>query len=810
MVRGGHINCLSELVEGSGGSIEISKLPVGDPSLSDKEIIGNESQERMGLVLKVEDVPLLKRIAQRERTPMYVIGTITGDQRFTFKNAQGEKPVDVSLDLLFGKPPQTEIHATTLDHTLPKTEEVILPHADSEWVSSLEQVLQLEGVGCKDWLTNKVDRSVTGRVAQQQCVGPHQFPLHGAGVMAIDFEASTGVATAMGHQPVATLLDPAKGSELSIAEALTNLMFVPLKNSLSSVTLSANWMWPCKAPGEDARLYAAVKRASEVAIELGINISTGKDSLSMTQKYPENLEGIDNCEVRAPGTVIVSAVGATKDLQKIVTPDMKSHWDSVLVYVNLSGEEEKDLGGSALGQTQSKLGTRCPGLSNIPQFVKGFNAIQKLLLNKHILAGQDISSGGLLVATLEMAFAGNTGLSLCGEFDVSLLYAEKPGALLQVSQAHLSEVIVSLEETGCEFFTVGFPVPEPKLFLDIVPQKGLKEGNGSQPNVSLRMETPIAPLLQKWMEPSSHLEPFQAKEAQAASRAKNLGQYPLAYTFSETFCKLGGKRQAILQQENALSYKVIAAIIREKGTNGEREMAYSLHAAGFEVRDVTMTDLTSGRETLEDIQFAVFCGGFSNSDVLGSARGWASVFRYHEKAKNTLQKFYERPNTMSLGVCNGCQLMVLLNLVHPEYQDSSKAPVMERNLSHKFESSFLNVTIPKGTPAIMFQGLEDSKLGIWVAHGEGRFALTGEEGDYHIAMKYSHSEYPMNPNGSDYNVAGIVSKNGRHLAMMPHLERAIFPWQWGYCVEEQAEHEVTPWFQAFVNARVWLSQHPLF
>jgi phosphoribosylformylglycinamidine synthase len=799
---GGHINCLSELVEGPGGKIDITKLPVGDPSLSDKEIIGNESQERMGLVLKAEDVPLLERISERERAPMYVIGTITGDERFTFENAQGEKPVDVSLDFLFGKPPQTEIHADVLEAAFVEEEEITLPSSNKDWISSIENVLQLEGVGCKDWLTNKVDRSVTGRVAQQQCVGPHQFPLHGAGVMAIDFEATTGVATAMGHQPIAAILDPAKGSELSIAEALTNLVFVPLKEGLRSVTLSANWMWPCKAPGEDARLYAAVQRASEVAIELGINISTGKDSLSMTQKYPEHQE------VRALGTVIISAVGATNNIAQIVTPDMKPEWDSVLVYVNLSGDMgvgENHLGGSALGQTQSKLGNQCPGLANIPQFVAGFNTIQKLVLEEKILAGQDISSGGLWVAALEMAFAGNTGLSLFGDFEASLLYSEKPSVLLQISQENLSDVLIALEKTGCPFFTVGTPVSEQKMFLDIASEE---EEDTIVRNKRVEAEVLMADLLEKWMTPSSNLEPFQTNKTQAEERQQNLGKYPLTYTFSSTFKELKGKRDAVLGLNGAESTisRVKAAIIREKGTNGEREMAYSLHAAGFEVRDVTMTDLTSGRETLEDIQFAVFCGGFSNSDVLGSARGWAGVFRYHETAKKSLEQFYQRSDTMSLGVCNGCQLMTLLDLVHPEYETTAKAPAMEHNVSHKFESSFLNVKIPENTPAILFQGLEGSELGIWVAHGEGRFALEGQENEYNIAMKYADSQYPMNPNGSDYNAAGIVSKDGRHLAMMPHLERAIFPWQWGYCSEEQKEHEVTPWFQAFVNARVWLSK----
>ncbi len=772
---GGHINCLSELIEGPGGIIDISKLPVGDPSLSDKEIVGNESQERMGLVVKEKDLPLLKAIAQRERAPLYVIGEVTGDEKFIMQSSTGKNAVDIELEFLFGKPPRS----TLTDSTKTFEGEKVLCKASS-FSDSLNKVLQLEGVACKDWLTNKVDRSVSGKVGQQQCVGPLQLPLHGAGVMAIDFRGKEGIATAMGHNPAAALLDSATGSVLAIAESLTNLIFVPMNGGLRDVTLSANWMWPCKSSGEDARLYAAVEEAAEFAMDLNINISTGKDSLSMTQKYPSGQV------VKAPGTVIVSAMGQCIDIKKIVTPDLKPIKNSHLLYINFSGSKENHLGGSCLAQTQGVLGEVSPTVESAEKFANAFNTIQSLINQKLILAGQDVSSGGVIVALLEMAFAGDLGVLIdsptipllkTADDLATWLFCEKPGLVIQIADEHVNEVLQKFKTIEIEAFKLG------TVSLDS--QEITLTSNDFKFNQS------IDSLRQTWFKPSYLLEKFQVPEALADDRWENFSKNKLEYQFPKTFTGL--------PPLTPTDQKTKAAILREKGTNGEREMAYALYAAGFDVKDVTMTDITEGRENLEDISFLVFCGGFSNSDVLGSARGWAGVFKYNPLAASVLKNFYARPETLSLGVCNGCQLMRLLGLI-----DENDTTEMEHNDSGKFESAFLNVSIPSDNKAILFKGLEESQLGIWVAHGEGKFSFPQGIEKAHVALTYSGKGYPANPNGSESNVAGISSSDGRHLAMMPHLERAIFPWQWAYTTEVQQNHATTPWLQAFVNGRKWI------
>ncbi len=423
---GGHLNCLSELVEETGGVIHIEKLPVGDPTLSAKEIVGNESQERMGLVMKEEDVAVLQKIADRERAPMYVIGEATGDKRFTFENAvTGEKPIDLELKDMFGNPPRTVMEDRTVTEGRRDPE-----YSVDRLEAYLKQVLQMEAVACKDWLTNKADRSVTGRIAMQQCAGPLQLPLNNLGAVAIDYKGEKGIATSIGHAPAAALEDPAKGSRLAIAEALTNLVWTPIEQGLCGVSLSANWMWPCKNVGEDARLYKAVQAAGEFAIELGINIPTGKDSLSMTQKYGDQ-------KVYAPGTVIISTVGEVSDLRKMVTPVLKPEAKSEIIYMDFSFDRLK-LGGSSFAQLLHAVGREAPDVTDAAYFSAAFTAVQQLLSAGLVLAGHDISAGGMLTALLEMCFADNrAGLEidfshLAEKELIKICFAENPGVLLQV------------------------------------------------------------------------------------------------------------------------------------------------------------------------------------------------------------------------------------------------------------------------------------------------------------------------------------------------------------------------------------------
>ncbi|MFT3753807.1 MAG: phosphoribosylformylglycinamidine synthase [Paludibacter sp.] len=774
---GGHLNCLSELVETTGGKIDMSKLPVGDPTLSAKEIVGNESQERMGFVISEKEVEKVKNIAERERAPFYVVGETTGDMDFVFEQADGLTPINLKLEDMFGKPPRMVITDNTIEETYAAPE-----ISEEKLQSYLENVLQVESVACKDWLTNKVDRSVTGKIARQQCAGEVQLPLNDLGVVALDYRGTVGIATSIGHAPLAAMADSEAGSVLAIAEALTNIVWAPLKDGLDSVSLSANWMWPCKNPGEDARLYKAVEACSDFACSLGINIPTGKDSLSMTQKYGDE-------KVFSPGTVIISAGAEVSDVKKVVSPVLVNVPETYVYYIDFSFDKHK-LGGSVLAQTLNKIGDEVPTVQDAEYFKAAFDSIQEMIGKDLILAGHDISEGGMITAMLEMCFGNaegglNVNLDYIAENSlVTMLFAENPGVLIQVKNKKTVEKI--LTDNGIGYARIASPIAERRL------------------EISRKKDAysfAINDMRDLWFKPSYLLDRKQSGEVCAQARYANYKKQPLEFAFNPSF-KGKFSQYGISQDRQPSGIK--AAIIREKGTNGEREMAYALYLAGFNVKDVHMTDLASGRETLEDVNMIVFCGGFSNSDVLGSAKGWAGGFLFNEKAKLALDNFYKRNDTLSLGICNGCQLLVELGVITPEHDVK---PRMLHNDSHKFESQFVNLTIPENK-SVMLGSLSGSKLGVWVAHGEGKFYLPKAENEYNVIAKYSYAEYPANPNGSDYAVAGICSTDGRHLAMMPHPERAIFPWQCAhYPADRKNNDQITPWVEAFVNARVWVEKN---
>ena len=777
---GGHLNCLSELVEATGGHIDMDRLPVGDPTLSAKEIIGNESQERMGLLVSESAVDSLKRIAERERAPLYVVGETTDDMRLVFEKDNGTKPIDLALGDMFGSSPKTIMEDEHVARTFAP-----LAYAQDKIEEYLHNVLRMEAVACKDWLTCKVDRSVTGRVARQQCQGEIQLPLSDLGAMALDFRGTAGIATSIGHAPQVALVDPVVGSVMAIAESLTNIVFAPLTHGLSGVSLSANWMWPCRNKGEDARLYDAVEAASQFAISLGINIPTGKDSLSMTQKYAG-----DEADVLSPGTVIISAAGEVSDVKKIVSPVLQNEPNSAVYHIDFSFAPLA-LGGSALAQSLGKLGNETPSVDEPEYFRDAFAAVQELIAGGYVLAGHDISAGGLVTTLLEMCFPNSKGglkidFSAIPETDlVKLLFAENPGVVLQLKNLKEAEEILRSNSIG--FAKIAELSTERTL--------DIKQG---KKHLSLDIDA----LRDVWYESSFLMDKHQTALPEAEARRDNYKQQTVSYKFPEGFS--GKMKDLGLDPNRKTKSGIKAAILRDKGTNGEREMAYALWLAGFDVRDVHLTDLTSGRETLDDIQMIVFCGGFSNSDVLGSAKGWAAGILYNATAKATLERFYARPDTLSLGICNGCQLMAELEVLYPEHEEKHK---MAHNDSGRFESGFVSLRIPKNH-SVMLQNLEGTEIGIWVAHGEGKFDLKYSADKYHVIAQYKYDAYPANPNGSPHAIAGLCSADGRHLAMMPHPERAIFPWTCAYYPEaERGEHEVTPWMVAFRNAYEWIKNY---
>ncbi|MFB0937350.1 MAG: phosphoribosylformylglycinamidine synthase [Urechidicola sp.] len=765
---GGHLNCLSELVEDTGGKIDLDKLPIGDPTLSDKEIIGNESQERMGLVIAEKHIDVLQRIAERERSPMYTVGEVTNDHRFTFQSkTNGNKPMDLALEDMFGSSPKTIMN----DITIKRNYEDV-SYSKKNFNNYLNQVLQLESVACKDWLTNKVDRCVGGKVAKQQCVGSLQVPLNNVGVMALDYKGKEGIATSIGHSPISGLIDPVAGSKNSIAEALTNIIWAPLKDGLQSVSLSANWMWPCKNEGEDARLYKAVQAISEFAIDLGINVPTGKDSLSMKQKYPTE-------DVISPGTVVISAAGNCNDITNVVEPVFQINKGSIY-YINLSQDDYK-LGGSAFAQILNKIGNSAPTIKDNAKFKTTFNVIQGLIKNEQIVAGHDVASGGLITTLLELCFANNNiganiDLSELNEVDsIKILFAENSGIILQSVDTSIEAV---LSENNIEFFNIG-TVTESDM-LNMI-------------NNSDTFELSISESRDTWYNTSFLLDQKQTANGLAQERFNNYKNQPLQFTFPTHFT--GKLKDAVGNANN----RPKAAVIREKGSNSEREMANAMYLAGFDVKDVHMTDLISGRETLDDIQFIGAVGGFSNSDVLGSAKGWAGAFKYNEKANTALKNFFNRENTLSVGICNGAQLWMELDLINPDHKEHGK---LTYNDSGKHESAFTSVKIQENN-SVMLSSLAGTELGVWISHGEGKFNLPETEEKYDIVAKYSHNAYPSNPNGSDFNTAMLCDTTGRHLVTMPHIERSTFQWNWANYPQGRKD-DVSPWLEAFVNARKWI------
>jgi phosphoribosylformylglycinamidine synthase len=670
---------------------------------------------------------------------------------------------------MFGSSPKTIM----TEHTIEKNYSDVSYNRDN-FYDYLDQVLQLEAVACKDWLTNKVDRCVGGKVAKQQCAGPLQLPLNNVGVMALDYKGKEGIATSIGHSPISGLIDPVAGSRNSITEALTNIIWAPLKDGLKNVSLSANWMWPCKNEGEDARLYEAVKAVSEFAIDLGINVPTGKDSLSMKQKYPDG-------DVISPGTVIISAAANCIDINKVIEPVFQKN-EGDIYYINLSQDNFK-LGGSSFAQVVNKIGNEAPTVKSADYVKTVFNTIQQLILDDKIVAGHDVASGGLITTLLELCFANNT---IGAELDLTalnekesfkILFAENSGIVIQAKDKSIEAV---LSDAKIDFHNIG-KVLESDV-LSII--------NGNEV-----FTMTVSRLRDMWYKTSFLLDQKQTANGLAKTRFDNYKNQPLHFEFPKQFT---GK----LPEIDSSKPRPKAAILREKGSNSEREMANAMYLAGFDVKDVHMTDLISGRETLEDIQFLGAVGGFSNSDVLGSAKGWAGAIKYNDTANKVIKDFFEREDTLSVGICNGCQLWMELDLINPDHDVHGK---MVHNDSHKHESAFTSVKIQENN-SIMLSSLAGSTLGVWISHGEGKFNLPKDENQYDIVGKYAYAEYPLNPNGSDYNTAMMCDKTGRHLVTMPHIERSTFQWNWAHYPEGRKD-EVSPWLEAFVNARKWIENN---
>uniref|UniRef100_A0A7N6BYI4 Phosphoribosylformylglycinamidine synthase n=1 Tax=Anabas testudineus TaxID=64144 RepID=A0A7N6BYI4_ANATE len=808
---GGNGNVLKELSEPAGAIIYCSRFKKGDPTLSVLELWGAEYQESNALLLQPADRSFLERVCQREKCPVDFVGNITGDGKIVLVDDEGGSrdladrgrcPVDLQLDWVLGKMPQKEFR---MERLTPTHQALTLP-AGLTVKDALTRVLRLPAVASKRYLTNKVDRSVTGLVAQQQCVGPLHTPLADVAVVALSPFSIEGVATAIGEQPIKGLVCPAAGARMAVGEALTNLVFARV-TALKDVKCSGNWMWAAKLPGEGASLWEACKAMCEVMGQLGIAIDGGKDSLSMAARVGKET-------VKAPGALVISAYAVCPDITATVTPDLEDpDGKGMLLWVPLSPGHHR-LGGSALAQCYSQLGDCSPDLDKPYLLTSCFNTTQTLIHDRLLSAGHDISDGGLISCLLEMAFAGNRGIDVelsQGTGVMELLFSEELGLVLEVSESHVKTVRQRYSDAGVECHHIGRTCgfgPEAMVSVRVDGQEVLRE---KLPN-----------LRALWEDTSFQLERLQANELCVQQEKEGLAKrtqpyFNLTFDPSETpsidqLCKTSGQPRV--------------AVVREEGSNGDREMSVSLYMAGFEVWDVTMQDLCSGSLTLEQFKAVVFVGGFSYADVLGSAKGWAATVTYNPKAKAEFDRFWQRDDTLSLGVCNGCQLLALLGWVG-EGEDAAEIfsnflpgseVVLTHNESGRFESRFVSVGIEK-SPSVWLRGMEGSALGVWVAHGEGLMQFRSSQAKNRIIsgglapLRYLDDQgqptevYPLNPNGSPQGIAGLCSRDGRHLAMMPHPERCTLGWQWPWAPRDfRASLKPSPWLRMFKNAAAWCSK----
>ena len=787
---GGNCNVVKEIIYPAGAKIEIRKILIGDKTLSVLEIWGAEYQEQNALLIKKEDIETFRGLCSREKVQSAVIGEISGDGYIVlFDETDNSTPVNLDLEKVLGDMPQKTFN---LDRIPLNTKPLQLP-VGINVRDALEKVLRLLSVGSKRFLTNKVDRSVTGLIARQQCVGPLQLTVSDVAVIAQSHFGLTGAAISIGEQPIKTLLDPAAMARLSVGEALTNMVWAKI-SKLEDIKCSGNWMWAAKLPGEGAKLYDAAVALSNILTDIGIAIDGGKDSLSMATQVTDPSGKTET--VKSPGTLVMSAYATCPDITKVITPDIKKPGKSKLLFIDL-GDGKNRLGGSALAQVFGQIGNESPDMDDPGLFKRAFNSIQQLISEGLILSGHDRSDGGLITTILEMAFAGNCGINvnLSGVDAIGYLFSEELGLVIEYAVEKEVAVLEILFSASVPFQVIGSTVKEKQIAVSFNGTKVLNE----EMNIFRDL----------WEETSYQLELLQANP-DCVNKERKANSSRTAPGFKVNF-DMEGTPSGLLEK----SGKPKVAIIREEGSNSDREMTSAFFMAGFNTWDITMTDLLNNRVKLADFKGIAFVGGFSYADVLDSAKGWAGAIRFNKGLWEEFQTFYNRKDTFSLGVCNGCQLMALLGWVPWQGVEDNIRPRFIHNSSGRFESRFSSVRIMPG-PSIMLKGMEDSVLGIWVAHGEGRFYapkpdMLNEINEKGLApVRYVNDSneitesYPFNPNGSPLGITALCSENGRHLAMMPHPERSFLSWQWGWIPEElKGPDNTSPWLKMFQNARKW-------
>lgn len=765
---GGTGNVTKEIVYPKGASIDISKVVVGDPTMGVTELWISEYQEQDTILINSKDLPLLERICERENLPMANIGEINSSGRIKVKGFDGEEiqyPVDLPLE------PVVEPNEQKTYKLTPYKKYATDGSLTNNIVDSLINVFSLPSVGSKRFLTNKVDRSVTGLIAQQQCVGPLHTPLANCAVVAQSLFGVTGCVTAVGEQPIKGLLDTKSMAHMAVGEMLTNMMWCKI-SSIKDIRCSGNWMWPLKMDGEHDAIYEACKAMCEIVEELGFAFDGGKDSLSMVYKDKDET-------IMCPRSLVISGYAPCENVRVKVTPDIKKE-GSVLLFVDL-GLGKNRMGGSALYQSKGELGSKCPDVVDVKMLKNVFNTVQNLIANGKIVSGHDRSDGGLITTVCEMAFAGNFGITinldgLSEDNIMKQLFSEELGVVLEVKPEDVEDVMLPFVKVPV--YNIGTVT---KSFNEkiVVTKGGLEVMNEN-----------MRDLRAKWEENSFELELEQCNPECVKLERQTINWFePIQYASSWKLIKYDKKKEHCV------------AVIREEGSNGDREMAAAFVMAGFKVYDLCMNDLIKNPD-LSRFRGVAFVGGFSYSDVLGAGTGWYQTIKSHPKLSKAFNDFYERDDTFSLGVCNGCQLMSKLGWI-PGFK-------MKENISGRFESRFPAVKI-LNTKSIMLKGLKGSILGVWCANREGRFKL--DRGGPPSPIVYVDSlqdgfsthMYPHNPSGSNCGTAAVCSEDGRHLAMMPHPERSFLNWQFPHG-QMQSDEKFSPWFGMFTEAYQWCNE----
>ncbi len=778
---GGPANVLKELVEKSGGYVEVRNIRVGDPTMSVLEIYVAEYQERNGFLIRPENLKKFQDICTREKVNCEVLGEVTGDLRFVLHDAADDTtPVDIDLPVLLGEIPQK----TFTDSRRVIAASPLRLDDDLTVVDALHDVLRLVSVGSKRFLTSKVDRAVTGLVAQQQCCGALQLTVGDVAVVAQSHFAASGIATAIGEQSIKMVVDPAAGATMAVGEALTNLIWARIED-LQKVKCSANWMWAPKLPGEGAAIYDAARAMRDIMIEIGMAVDGGKDSLSMATMVGDET-------VKSPRELVISAYAHVPDIKQVVTPDIKGTGE--LFFIDLGGGHNR-LGGSALAQVLGQVGNDCPGVAEGEILKKCFSAIQQLIGENCIAAGHDRSDGGLITTLLEMAFSGNCGLdiTLTGDDSVfATLFSEELGLVIECSDRERVETV--LTKAGISFRYIGTSTSAKTICVRY--------------NEKVVLDERMTVLRGWWEETSYQLERLQVG-LQCADEEKENIYDRTGPTYHIPFVPEPTPPQLLTKRD-----KPRVAILRDEGSNSDREMSSAFYAAGFEPWDICMNDLLSGSVTLDTFRGIAAVGGFSYADVPESAKGWAATILFNRRLKKMFDDFYRRPDTFTFGSCNGCQLFGLLGWVPEPGLAPEQQPRFVRNNSGRLESRWTTVKVQKSN-AVMMRGMEGLIFGIHVDHGEGKLHFPDpavyervKRGDMTPLVYVDDSgvpteKYPFNPNGSIDGLAGLCSADGRHLALMPHAERVFLTWQAHYLPEDMKDLPVSPWMQMFRNAYDW-------